>query len=150
MTGGGYAPHLRRDRPRRGTVGVVVFSTETGKSLFRFGTCRSFGERTGAMDRKEELIRALGAKANMTLLGEMVDEVIFIEGQLEEIRKLPFIKVHPSNPQLQKSTPAAALYIKLNAQYNSALRTLASLSGQGDGSEDSPLRKWAKKRAGTE
>ena len=94
----------------------------------------------GAMDRKEELIKALGAKVNMTLLGEMVDEVIFIE-------KLPFIKVHPSNPQLQKSTPAAGLYIKLNAQYNSALRTLASLSGQSDSSEDSPLRKWAKKRA---
>ena len=33
----------------------------------------------GAMDRKEELIKALGAKVNMTLLGEMVDEVIFIE-----------------------------------------------------------------------
>lgn len=101
----------------------------------------------GAMDRKEELIKALGAKVNMTLLGEMVDEVIFIEKQLEEIRKLPFIKVHPSNPQLQKSTPAAGLYIKLNAQYNSALRTLASLSGQSDSSDDSPLRKWAKKRA---
>lgn len=99
------------------------------------------------MTRKDELIKALGPKANSTMLGQMIDEVIFVENQLEEIKKLPFIKVHPSNPQLQKSTPAAALYIKLNAQYNSALRTLASLTGQSDSTEDSPLRKWANARS---
>lgn len=96
------------------------------------------------MDRKEELMKSLGGKADENLVGPMIEEVVFIENQLSELKKLPFIKVHPADPQKQKATPAAKLYTQLSAQYNSALRTLVSLTG-GDGAEgDSPLREWAK------
>lgn len=102
-----------------------------------------------SMSRKDELIQCLGANADMNLVGHIIDEVIFIEGQLEELKKLPFIKVHPQNPELQKTTPAAKLFTQLSAQYNSALRTLVSLTGGDTSAEDSPLRKWAKEYAHT-
>ena len=96
------------------------------------------------MDRKEELMKCLGAKADEKLVGPMIDEVIFIENQLNELKKLPFIQVHPKDPQKQKATPAARLNTQLSAQYNSAMRTLVSLSGGDAAAEDSPLREWAR------
>ena len=96
------------------------------------------------MDRKSQLIECLGAKANLNLTGKLIDEIIFLEQQLDALKKLPFIKVHPSNPELQKATPASKLFTQLSAQYNSALRTLSSMTGGDTSAEDSPLRKWAK------
>lgn len=98
------------------------------------------------MDRREELLSCLNADEK--LVGHLVDEVIYLEGQIEEVKKLPFIKVHPNDPQKQKSTPAARLYVQLSAQYNSVIRTLVSIAnGDGTDNEESPLRKWAKKYA---
>lgn len=96
------------------------------------------------MSRRQELLDCL--KIDETLVGNLVDEIIYLEDQIEAIKKLPFIKVHPTNPELQKATPASKLYIQLNAQYNSALRTLLSISNKDDGEEESPLRKWIKER----
>ena len=102
------------------------------------------------MSRKEKLLECLGAKADLNLVGNVIDEVIFLEEQLDALMKLPFIKVHPTNPELQKATPASKLYTQLSAQYNSALRTLVSLVGGDATVEDSPLRKWAKDYGGVE
>lgn len=97
------------------------------------------------MDRKKELLECLGGKVDEKLVGHLIDEIIYLEDQIAEIKKLPFIKVHPDNPALQKATPAARLYNQLNAQYNSTIRTLVSLSGGDTTSEESPLRQWVKK-----
>lgn len=100
------------------------------------------------MDRRKELLNCL--KADEKLVGHLVDEVIYLEERIEEVRKLPFIRVHPDDPQKQKSTPAARLYTQLCAQYNSVIRTLVSISnGDGNDNEESPLRKWAKKYVDT-
>lgn len=98
------------------------------------------------MARKDELLRALGPKGNTPTVAQLVDEILFIEGQLTDLKQLPFIKVHPSNPALQKATPAAGLYVKLNAQYNANLRSIASLCGVDNEGEDTPLRMWIKNR----
>lgn len=96
------------------------------------------------MGRKEEILASLGGKADKKHLEKLIDEVVFLEERLAETSKLPFIKVHPTNSELQKTTPAGKLYIQLTAQYNSAMRTLISLSGGDGSSEESPLRKWVK------
>lgn len=96
------------------------------------------------MSRKEELLKCLGSKADEKLIEPMIDEIIFLEAQLEQLKKLPFIKIHPKDPTRQKATPAARLYTQLSAQYNSAMRTLVSLSGGDSVVEESPLREWAK------
>lgn len=79
---------------------------------------------------------------------QLIDEIVFIEEQLRELKKLPFISVHPKNPALQKATPAAKLYKEMMQQYNNSLRLLFRLSGDinGDTEEESPLRLWAKSR----
>ena len=100
-----------------------------------------------SMDRKSQLIKCLGAKADLDLTGNLIDEIIFLEQQLDKLMKLPFIKVHPDTPELQKTAPAAKLFTQLSSQYNSALRTLVSMTGGDVSAEDSPLRKWAKEYA---
>lgn len=96
------------------------------------------------MDRREELLSCLNADEK--LVGHLVDEAIYLEDQIEETKKLPFIKVHSDDPQKQKSTPAARLYTQLCAQYNSVIRTLVSIANSnGTDDEESPLRKWVKK-----
>ena len=102
------------------------------------------------MDRRKDLLSCLSGNTDERLVGQLIDEILFLENQLKALKKLPFIKVHPTNPELQKATPASKLYIQVNAQYNSAIRTLVSLSGNDNANEDSPLRKWVKKHVDPE
>lgn len=96
------------------------------------------------MDRKEELIKIIG---NDTTLLPLVDEVIYIEEQLAEVKKLPFLKVHPKDRTIQKATPASKLYKELLQQYNNSLRLLLRATGNIDNAEEeSPLRQWLKAR----
>ena len=107
------------------------------------------GEGALCMDRKEELIKLFEGSKNMPAITKLIDEALFLENKMEELQKLPFIKLHPNDPTKQKSTPAARLYTQLSGQYKYCLRSLVSLSGQNDLNDaDSPLREWAKKRMG--
>lgn len=99
------------------------------------------------MTRKDELLQYLNGTGNDIFINRMVDEVVFLENQLEDLRKLPFIKVNPKDKQMQKTTPASRLYVSLMAQYNANIRTLASLTGKNDIEEESPLRAWVKSHA---
>lgn len=99
------------------------------------------------MSRRNELLAYLKGNDNGELIEPMVDEVVFLEQQLAELRKLPFIRVHPRNPEMQKVTPASRMYVSLMAQYNANIRTLARLSGKTELEEDSPLRSWVKNHA---
>lgn len=96
------------------------------------------------MTRKENLIKALEG-ADLVLIQNVVDEVIFVEEQLQELKKLPLIKVNPENPLQQKATPAAKQYKEFLQQYNNLIKLLYSISGQKENDEESPLRKWVNK-----
>lgn len=97
------------------------------------------------MNRKEQLLEIVGDDIKGS---QLVDEIVFIEEQLVELRKLPFININPKNPMQQKATPAAKQYKELLQQYNNSLRLLLRLSGDmgGESEEESPLRKWVKSR----
>ena len=98
--------------------------------------------------RRNELLGLLGEDVKAS---QLVDEIIFIEGRLEELRKLPFIAVNPKNPAQQKATPASKQYKELLQQYNNSLRLLYHLSGDlgGEQEEESPLRAWLRSREET-
>ena len=103
-------------------------------------------------DRKQQLldlIKNTGVN-NDIKAAQLIDEICFIEEQLRELKKYPFIAINPKNSMQQKATPAAKQYKELLQQYNNSLRLLLRLSGDigKDAEEDSPLRAWA--RAGTE
>lgn len=102
------------------------------------------------MSRKEELLSLIQKSGadNDIKASQLIDEIVFIEEQLIELKKLPFINVNQKNPMQQKATPASKQYKELLQQYNNSLRLLFRLSGDlgGEPEEESPLRQWANAR----
>ena len=98
------------------------------------------------MSRREELL-ALLPEDSVALVMDVVDEVVFLEERLTELKKLPFIQVHPSKPELQRSTPAAKQYKEFLQQYINCIKVIEAVIYrdkrlEGEETEDSPLRKW--------
>ena len=56
------------------------------------------------MDRKEKLLNIIGKERNELLI-QLVDETIFLEDRLEELKQYPFIAVNPKNPMKQRHQP---------------------------------------------
>lgn len=99
------------------------------------------------MDRKKELLKTIEYDP---VLMPLIDEVVFLEGRLEELKKLPFIKVHPKDPTKQKATPAQKQYKELLQQYVNIIRVLIRATGTDENDEESPLRKWVKQHVNSE
>ena len=95
-------------------------------------------------DRRQQLLKLVG---DDPFLVKEVDEMIFLEGKLDELRKLPHIEVNPRNPAQQRATVAAKEYIKYLQQYNMVVRILTRATGSDESDEESPLRSWARSRA---
>ena len=103
------------------------------------------------MSRKDELVAIIPEDA-LDLVGEMIDEVIFLEDKLEELKKLPFIQVNPKNPMQQRNTPASKMYKEFLQQYINCIKMIEYVIYkdkrlEGDEVEESPLRKWFKDNA---
>lgn len=102
------------------------------------------------MSRKtelEEIVYSDDLKSK-ALYCDLIEEIIFIENQLTELKKLPFISINPKNNMQQRTTPAAKQYKELFQQYTNALKILAHATGEDMGEEESPLRAFAKQRLG--
>lgn len=91
------------------------------------------------MTRQEELLKLLN---NDITYVSLVTEMVYLEDQLDELRELPKIKVHPDDPTKQKTTPAAKLYKEYLQQYTNIVRILMKATGADETEEDSPLRRW--------
>lgn len=99
------------------------------------------------MSRKDELLKIINKSGSQNDIkaAQLIDEIIFIEERLVELKKLPFIRVSKRNPAIQETTPASKQYKELLQQYNNCLRILFRISGeQEENDEESPLRKWAR------
>jgi len=97
--------------------------------------------------RKQEVIEHLKTNKNVSIefLMPTIENFVYLEGQLEELRKLPKIRVNPNNPEQQKTTPAAKMYKELFQQYLNALKVLQSYDKNLNDIEESPLREWVNK-----
>lgn len=73
---------------------------------------------------------------------QLIDEIVFLEERLRELRQFPFIAVNPKNPAQQKPTPASKQYKEFLQQYNNCIKILLSVVGKESGSETSPLREY--------
>ena len=91
------------------------------------------------MNRKKELLNLIDQDP---LLTPLIDDMLELEMELDYLRKLPKIKVHPSDPSKQKATPAAKLYKESLQQYTNIIRILMRATGTDLDDEESPLRKW--------
>ena len=102
------------------------------------------------MTRKEELLKLFDQiEDTKDIILPMIDDVVFLEQQLDQLQKLPFMKVNPHNPAQQKPTPAAKQYKELLQQYNNCIKILTGILRKDAPEEDSPLRAFlnARKKA---
>lgn len=102
------------------------------------------------MNRKTELLSLLKDGSQDELKArQLIDEIVFLEQRMTELKQYPFIAVNPKNPAQQKPTAAAKQYKEFLQQYNNSLRLLLRITGDigSEGDEESPLRAWLKSRA---
>lgn len=96
------------------------------------------------MDRRQELEEIFTdvEETEKKLVNGLIDEVVYYEEQMRELKTLPFIAVHPKNPALQKMTPAAKLYKEYATSYMNALRILLNILRKVESTaQDELLRK---------
>ena len=99
------------------------------------------------MTRKEELLSLI---EETPALVPLVNEMVYLEEQLDYLRTLPKIKIHPKDPSLQKTTPAAKLYKELLQQYTNIVRIMIRATGIDEAEEESPLRQWVRQHVDSE
>lgn len=98
------------------------------------------------MDRREELMKVVAEiddGKRQVVIG-LVEDMLFLESRLTELRKLPFIQVNPSNPAQQRVSPAGKQYKELLQQYNNTVKIMCSALKKGDSESESPLRSYLK------
>lgn len=100
------------------------------------------------MSRKDELMSMI-PEDSVLLVQDVVERIVYLEGQLNELEKLPFIEVNPKNPAQQRNTIASRMYKEFLQQYLNCIKTIEVVIYrdkrlEGVEVEDSPLRKWFK------
>lgn len=96
--------------------------------------------------RRKELL-SIVPEESKELVDQLINDVVFLENQLSELKKLPFIQINPKNPMQQRNTPAAKMYKELLSQYIGCLKLIEYVVYKekrldGEETELSPLRKW--------
>ena len=87
--------------------------------------------------------------ANNSVVSPLIDEILYLEDQLNYLRDLPKIRVNPADKSQQKITPAAKLYKEYLQQYLNAIKLLSGVTKTGVDTEESPLRKWVNQKIGS-
>lgn len=98
------------------------------------------------MSRRDELINII-PEDSLELVNSVIDDVVFLEDRLTELKKLPFIQVHPKDASKQRSTPAAKQYKEFLQQYINCIKMIEYVIYkdkrlEGNEVEESPLRSW--------
>ena len=72
----------------------------------------------------------------------LIEDVAFLEAKLKELRMLPTIQVHPTNPAKQKLTVSGKQYKEYLQQYSNCIKILCSVLNKNEIEEESPLRQY--------
>lgn len=76
----------------------------------------------------------------------LVEEMIYLEKELEKLRNLPKILVNSKDEAKQKPTPAGKMYKEYLQQYINIVKALAKSGADENVEADSPLDKWLRAR----
>ena len=98
-------------------------------------------------ERAAELLKIAAANGEEEKARELVEDIDFLEQRLQELRRLPFLRIDPNNPERQKPTPAARQYKEMLQQYTNSLKLFMKICGELEEEEmESPLRAWLNQR----
>ena len=78
------------------------------------------------------------------IVNNLIDEAVYLETQLAELKKYPLIKIHPQNPNLQKVTAAGKQYRDYLQTYTNIIDKLCRIYSNEETEEESPLRAFIK------
>ena len=82
------------------------------------------------MTNRKEQLRSYFANVDedkRTLAHDTIDEYLFFLDRIAELKKLPFIRVHKSNPARQELTPAAKLVREYSQAVDAKRKTLLTI-----------------------
>lgn len=103
----------------------------------------------GTQNDREDALRAIFAGIDdgmRSVIDPLITETAYLERELTRLRALPKIRIHPSDPQRQQTTPAAKLYKELLQQYTNCVKVLTVVLRREAPEEESPLRAWLEGR----
>jgi flagellar biosynthesis chaperone FliJ len=78
----------------------------------------------------------------------LLEQVVYLEGRLEELKQLPHIRVHPKNPLRQEVTAAGKQYKEFLQQYNNCIKVLLSALSRYTQEEEDEFDKWIREQSG--
>lgn len=96
------------------------------------------------MSRTDELHKIFEGvdEGKRAIVNNLIDEAVYLENQLTELKKYPFIKFHPQNPNLQKITAAGKQYREFLQTYTNIIDKLCRVYSNEETEESSPLREY--------
>ena len=99
------------------------------------------------MSRSEELHKIFESidEGKQKIVAPLIDEAVYLETQMTELKKYPFIKFHPTNPNLQKITAAGKQYREFLQTYTNIIDKLCRIYSNEETEEASPLRAFLEK-----
>ena len=94
-------------------------------------------------DRRSELIAVFDDVDESTriVITPLIDEVCYLESRMNELKKMPFLRVHPDRPDLQRPTAAAKQYKECSQSYMNAIRILCGILNRNETSAQDELIK---------
>jgi len=106
---------------------------------------------SGPQARKQELLTLVeGIQDTKGIIIPLIDDVVFLEDRLSELRALPFLRINPKNPAEQKPTAASRQYRELMQQYTQCIKILTGIVRKDGQEEESPLRAYLNSLGGDE
>lgn len=76
------------------------------------------------------------------IVSNLVEQFLFIEKQLVVLMGKPFIKFHPEDPTIQKTTAAGKQYKELSQIYNNQMKIILAVFKNINTEEDDPVEKF--------
>lgn len=100
------------------------------------------GANVTGNERKNELMRICAGfdDSAKAATSKIIDEMLFLEDRLTELKKQPLLSVNPRNPAQQRQTAAAKQYKEFLQQYTNCVKILLKITGGSEAEEESPLR----------
>lgn len=95
--------------------------------------------------RKEELIKIFDNidKDKKFLVMQLIDEVVFLEEQINEIKKYPLFRKSQDTKKIYM-LENLRVYKEFLTQYNITIKNLSSFLKRNETEEMSPLEEWIK------
>ena len=76
------------------------------------------------------------------VVSPLLPQVVFMEQRLEDLRKVPHIRIHPKNPARQEITAAGKQYKELMQSYLNAVKVLQMTLGRYAVEEKDAFDEW--------